>query len=140
MVAFIKKTTEWGTLSKHVDTVMNHAKNQGAESFGALGTCWGSYPVVKMSGAGLIKCGVRQSSQTITIPRNENVSPSTLNGESSEKNKKKRGIFTERVFRRKKSIAKHMPENWHIFWFKVACISTHIDICHLYLNDTYLYL
>jgi len=58
LVAFIKKTTNWGTLSKHVDTVMNHAKNQGAESFGAVGTCWGSYPVVKMSGAGLIKCGV----------------------------------------------------------------------------------
>ena len=78
MVAFIKKTTEWGTLSKHVDTVMNHAKNQGAESFGALGTCWGSYPVVKMSGAGLIKCGVRQSSQTIIIIRNGKVNPLTL--------------------------------------------------------------
>ena len=63
LVAFIKKTTNWGTLSKHVDTVMNHAKNQGAESFGAVGTCWGSYPVVKMSGAGLIKCGVRSSSR-----------------------------------------------------------------------------
>jgi len=44
---------------------MNHAKNQGAESFGAVGTCWGSYPVVKMSGAGLIKCGVRSSSRII---------------------------------------------------------------------------
>ena len=57
---------------------MNHAKNQGAESFGALGTCWGSYPVVKMSGAGLIKCGVRQSSQTIIIIRNVKVNPLTL--------------------------------------------------------------
>ena len=33
----------------NLDQVQPLAKERGATSFGAVGTCWGSYPVVRLS-------------------------------------------------------------------------------------------
>jgi len=57
---FTIKHTKWeGALENDlVEKVMPYARENGAETFGAIGTCWGSYPVVKMSAWEEIKCGV----------------------------------------------------------------------------------
>lgn len=47
-VEFLKEHTQWSKLRKDVDdVVLPFAKELGATSFGAIGTCWGSYMVVR---------------------------------------------------------------------------------------------
>lgn len=59
MVEFVKRTTTWsGVLESDCKKVLSYAKQHGAERFGAVGTCWGSYPVVKMAAWDEVKCGV----------------------------------------------------------------------------------
>jgi len=55
---FIKKTSHWSKLKEEIDTVVAFAKTKGAISFAGVGTCWGSYPVVRMSATNLLSCGV----------------------------------------------------------------------------------
>jgi dienelactone hydrolase len=56
--AFIKKNTNWTVLESDAKKVLAHAKSNGAKVFGAIGTCWGSYPTVKMCAWEEFKCGV----------------------------------------------------------------------------------
>jgi len=60
LVEFINKTTNWEeSLSPDLkNKVVPFAKEIGAKTFGTIGTCWGSYPVVKLSGKDKIRCGV----------------------------------------------------------------------------------
>ena len=37
---------------------MNYSKELGCKSFGAIGTCWGTYPVIRMSESVDIKAGI----------------------------------------------------------------------------------
>jgi len=57
---FVIKYTQWegGLENDLVEKVMPYARENGAETFGAIGTCWGSYPVVKLSALEDVKCGV----------------------------------------------------------------------------------
>lgn len=55
---FINETSKWSILKPHIETAIAHAKLNGVDSFAAVGQCWGSYPVVKMSAENLIKCGI----------------------------------------------------------------------------------
>ena len=43
------------------DVVLPYAKDHGCIAFGAIGTCWGSYMVVRMSSNPLISAGVSMS-------------------------------------------------------------------------------
>ena len=38
--------------------MLPYAKDQGCTTFGAIGTCWGSYMVVRMSADALVSAGV----------------------------------------------------------------------------------
>jgi len=50
VVQFIRDQTNWDKLKKEVDNiVLPFAKSKGAKSFGSLGTCWGSYMVMRLS-------------------------------------------------------------------------------------------
>jgi len=46
---FIKTETNWTKLYSDWLLVKDFAVENGAETFGAIGTCWGSYPVVRLS-------------------------------------------------------------------------------------------
>merc|ERR1712228_497675 len=59
LVAFVHKTTTWSGLENDLKTkVLPFAKQNGAEVFGAVGTCWGSCPTVKMCAWDEFKAGV----------------------------------------------------------------------------------
>jgi len=71
LVAFVSKVTNWtGYLEPDLkNKVLPFAKKNGAEVFGSIGTCWGSYPVVRMSAMDEFKCGVSMHpSHTPLIP------------------------------------------------------------------------
>lgn len=56
---FIKRNSHWGKLKKDwEDVVLPYAMDHGCTTFGAIGTCWGSYMVVRMSSHPLISAGV----------------------------------------------------------------------------------
>jgi len=58
-VEFLKEYTQWSKLKKDVDdVVLPFAKELGATSFGAIGTCWGSYMVVRQGAYPEFKAGV----------------------------------------------------------------------------------
>lgn len=58
-VEFLKEHTQWSKLQKDVDdVVLPFAKELGATSFGAIGTCWGSYMVVRQGSYSEFKAGV----------------------------------------------------------------------------------
>jgi len=58
-VKFLKEHTQWSKLQKDVDNVvLPFAKEFGATSFGAIGTCWGSYMVVRQGALSDFKAGV----------------------------------------------------------------------------------
>jgi len=58
--AFLTKMTQWeGALKDDLLLrIMPYARKKGAKTFGTIGTCWGSYAVVKMSAWEEIKCGI----------------------------------------------------------------------------------
>jgi len=49
LMDFIKKHTVWDNLKADADKVIAFAKAKGAKVFGSVGTCWGTYPVMKLS-------------------------------------------------------------------------------------------
>jgi len=56
---FLKEHTQWSKLKGDVeDVVLPFAKEKGATSFGAIGTCWGSYMVVRQGAYPEFKAGV----------------------------------------------------------------------------------
>ena len=51
VVTFLQDQTQWPKLKQDLDTiVMPFARSKGGEVFGALGTCWGSYMVIRECG------------------------------------------------------------------------------------------
>jgi len=59
VVQFIKDETNWDKLKKDLEgIVLPFAKSKGASSLGALGTCWGSYMVVRECAYAQFKAGV----------------------------------------------------------------------------------
>lgn len=51
MVTFLQDHTQWPKLKQDLDSiVMPFARSKGGEVFGALGTCWGSYMVLRECG------------------------------------------------------------------------------------------
>jgi len=73
---FFNKTTQWSKLKNDIeDIILPFAKNRGAETFGTLGTCWGSYPVIRMSSLPDIAAGVSihpsHSNLAMTLGLNE---------------------------------------------------------------------
>ena len=51
VVTFLQDQTQWPKLKQDLDTiVMPFARSKGGEVFGALGTCWGSYMVIREGG------------------------------------------------------------------------------------------
>jgi len=59
VVEFIKDKTQWSKLRiDFEETVLPFAKQNGATSFGAIGTCWGSYMVIRESVHDDLKAGV----------------------------------------------------------------------------------
>ena len=52
VVTFLQDQTQWAKLSQDLNNiVMPFARSKGGEVFGALGTCWGSYMVLRECGA-----------------------------------------------------------------------------------------
>jgi len=56
---FVRKHSHWGKLKKDWENVvLPYAEDHGCTTIGAIGTCWGSYMVVRMSSHPLISAGV----------------------------------------------------------------------------------
>ena len=56
---YLKDQTNWEKLQQDIlKIVLPYAKSRGATSLGALGTCWGSYMVVRECGYEQFKAGV----------------------------------------------------------------------------------
>jgi dienelactone hydrolase len=56
---FIKNKSNWSSLEKDwKETILPFAESHGAKRFGALGTCWGSYVVMRLSADPKILAGV----------------------------------------------------------------------------------
>jgi len=50
VVEFLKSKTQWTSLATDwTEKVLPYAKSLGAKRFGAIGTCWGSYMVLRLS-------------------------------------------------------------------------------------------
>ena len=47
-----------GRLQQDFLNVLEFLKKQGCQSIGSIGTCWGSYPVIRMSSHPDIKAGI----------------------------------------------------------------------------------
>jgi len=59
VVDFIKTRTNWTKLQADwKEKILPYAQKHGAKSFGAVGTCWGSYMVVRFSSLPEFKAGV----------------------------------------------------------------------------------
>jgi len=58
VVQFIKDQTNWTKLKVDLEKVLSFAKKKGASTFGALGTCWGSYMVLRECAYPEFKAGV----------------------------------------------------------------------------------
>ena len=50
--------TSIGRLQQDFLNVLDFLKKQGCESIGSIGTCWGTYPVIRMSSYPDIKAGI----------------------------------------------------------------------------------
>merc|ERR1712159_385238 len=58
-VEFIKEESQWSELKVDFEgKVLPFAKEKGGVSFGAIGTCWGSYMVIRESAYPEVKAGV----------------------------------------------------------------------------------
>jgi len=58
VVQFIKDQTNWAKLQQDLEKIVfPFAKSKGATSFGALGTCWGSYMVLRECAYDQFKAG-----------------------------------------------------------------------------------
>jgi len=55
---FLRAQSNWTKLRSDWEKVKEYAESRGAEEFGAIGTCWGSYPVVHLSTLPEFKAGV----------------------------------------------------------------------------------
>ena len=59
IVAFVDRTSKWATLEADLkNKILPFCKENGAEIYGAVGTCWGSAPLVKMCAWDAFKAGV----------------------------------------------------------------------------------
>jgi len=60
IVTFLKRESKWeGKLNEDWEkSICPYATKHGAKSFGTIGFCWGSYPVVRLSADPRIKAGV----------------------------------------------------------------------------------
>ena len=53
------KTMSWDTqLKSDFQKVKSFGKQYGCQNFGSIGTCWGTYPVVRMSEDTEVKAGI----------------------------------------------------------------------------------
>ncbi|XP_059096384.1 carboxymethylenebutenolidase homolog [Tigriopus californicus] len=67
---FIVDQSNWNQLQKDwEDITAPYAKEHGAETFGAIGTCWGSYMVLRLSAYPEVKAGVSMH------PSHPNIAP-----------------------------------------------------------------
>ncbi len=58
-VAFIKEQSDWnGRLGRDFLAVKQYGQDLGCKNFGSIGTCWGSYPVIRMSEDVDVKAGI----------------------------------------------------------------------------------
>lgn len=55
---FLSQVSNWTSLRSDWDKVKQFALSKGAETFGTIGTCWGSYPVIRLSTLPDFKAGV----------------------------------------------------------------------------------
>lgn len=68
---FLKDRTQWSSLRVDFEEkVLKFAKEKGATSFGAIGTCWGSYMVVRQSAYPELKAGVSMHPSHTPIANN----------------------------------------------------------------------
>ena len=59
LMDFIMKETVWAKLEADLNKVIEFAKgSKGAKLFGSVGTCWGTYPVMKLSARADFVAGV----------------------------------------------------------------------------------
>jgi len=59
LVAFVKEETKWDDMRKiWEEKIKPFANANGAQVFGAIGTCWGTYPVLKLNALEEFKVGV----------------------------------------------------------------------------------
>merc|ERR1712079_882093 len=59
VMQFIKDQTQWSKLQRDLETiVLPFARSKGAQEFGAIGTCWGSYMVIRESSYPEFRAGV----------------------------------------------------------------------------------
>ncbi len=58
-VKFLKEKSNWtGLLKNDWLNVKDYAKRQGCSTFGTIGTCWGTYVVIRMSEDVDVKAGI----------------------------------------------------------------------------------
>ena len=58
-VQFLKDKSDWdGYLKDDWLNVKDYAKRQGCKTFGGIGTCWGTYVVIRMSEDVEVKAGI----------------------------------------------------------------------------------
>jgi len=55
---FLEQNSNWTSLSSDFDLVKEFAETKGAETYGAIGTCWGTYPTIRLSTLPEFKAGV----------------------------------------------------------------------------------
>lgn len=56
---FLKDHTKWDSLKEDTEKrVLPYAEKHGAETYGAIGTCWGSYMVLRLASYPNMKAGV----------------------------------------------------------------------------------
>jgi len=71
IVEFIKPRTSWDKLSKDWhEKIRPYAEKHGAKRFGAIGTCWGTYMVLRLSGLPDFYAGVSWHPSHVAISKN----------------------------------------------------------------------
>jgi len=55
---FLKKQSNWTSIKSDFDLVKEFAESKGAQTYGAIGTCWGTYPTIRLSTLPEFKAGV----------------------------------------------------------------------------------
>jgi len=64
---FLAKVSNWTSLQSDWGKVKEFMEEKGVNSFGAIGTCWGSYPTIRLSTLPEFKAGVSMHPSHSTI-------------------------------------------------------------------------